>query len=48
MLTGILTYHVVPGKVDAAALTRMIVDGNGSTSLKTVAGGLLTCTSPTV
>ena len=26
MLTGILTYHVVPGKVDAAALTKMIMD----------------------
>ena len=42
MLTGILTYHVVPGKVDAAALTKMIMDGNGSTSFKTVAGGMLT------
>ena len=41
MLTGILTYHVVPGKVDAAALTKMIMDGKGSTSFKTVAGGML-------
>jgi len=39
MLTGILTYHVVPGRVDAAALTKMIMDGQGSTSFKTVAGG---------
>ena len=45
MLTGILTYHVVPGKVDAAALTKMIMDGNGSTSFKTVAGGTLTAKS---
>ena len=45
MLTGILTYHVVPGKVDSAALTKMIIDGNGSTSFKTVAGGTLTAKS---
>ena len=45
MLTGILTYHVVPGKVDSAALTKMIMDGNGSTSFKTVAGGTLTAKS---
>ena len=45
MLTGILTYHVVPGKVDATALTKMIMDGNGSTSFKTVAGGMLTAKS---
>ena len=45
MLSGILTYHVVPGKVDAAALTKMIMDGNGSTTFKTVAGGMLTAKS---
>ena len=45
MLTGILTYHVAPGRVDAAALTKMIMDGNGSTTLKTVAGGMLTAKS---
>ncbi len=45
MLSGILTYHVVPGKVDAAALTKMIMDGKGSTSFKTVAGGMLTAKS---
>ena len=45
MLTGILTYHVVPGRVDAAALTKMIMDGNGSTTFKTVAGGLVTAKS---
>ena len=42
MLTGILTYHVVAGKMDAAALTKAIADGKGSASLKTVAGGTLT------
>ncbi len=41
-LTTILTYHVVPGKVDAASLMKMIKDGNGTTSFKTVAGGTLT------
>ena len=42
MLSGILTYHVVAGKVDAAALTKMIADGKGTASIKTVAGGTLT------
>lgn len=42
MLSGILTYHVVAGKMDAAALTKAIADGKGSASLKTVAGGTLT------
>ena len=42
MLSGILTYHVVAGKVDAAALTKMITDGKGTASFKTVAGGTLT------
>ncbi len=41
-LTGVLTYHVVAGKMDAAALTQAIADGKGSASLKTVAGGTLT------
>lgn len=40
-LTGVLTYHVVAGKVDATALTKLIADGNGSATLKTVAGGSL-------
>ena len=42
MLSGILTYHVVAGKMDAAALTKAITDGKGMASLKTVAGGTLT------
>ena len=41
-LTGVLTYHVVPGKWDAAAITKMIADGGGKASIKTVAGGTLT------
>ena len=42
MLTGILTYHVVSGKMDAAALTQAINAGGGKVTLKTVAGGNLT------
>ena len=42
MLSGILTYHVVAGKIDAAALSKAIAEGKGKASLKTVAGGTLT------
>ena len=41
-LTKILTYHVVPGKVTAADLAKMIKDGKGKATLKTVQGGTLT------
>ena len=41
-LTGVLTYHVVPGQVDAAALTQQIEEGGGSATLTTVQGGTLT------
>lgn len=41
-LATVLTYHVVPGKVDAAALLRQIEAGGGSAVLTTVAGGTLT------
>ncbi|MDR6855351.1 fasciclin domain-containing protein [Variovorax guangxiensis] len=41
-LTGVLTYHVVPGKLDAAALGSQIMDGKGMATLKTAAGGTLT------
>jgi uncharacterized surface protein with fasciclin (FAS1) repeats len=41
-LTKILTYHVVAGKVTAAELAKMIKDGGGKASLKTVEGGTLT------
>jgi uncharacterized surface protein with fasciclin (FAS1) repeats len=40
-LTGILTYHVVAGKLDSAALAKQIMAGGGTASLKTVAGGTL-------
>ena len=41
-LTKILTYHVVPGKVTAADLVKMIKDGKGKATVKTVQGGTLT------
>ncbi|MEP6906676.1 MAG: fasciclin domain-containing protein [Pseudoxanthomonas sp.] len=41
-LTKVLTYHVVSGKVDAAALTEMITAGGGSATLTTVQGEDLT------
>ncbi len=40
-LTSILTYHVVAGRIDAKALAAMIKQGNGTATLKTVAGGEL-------
>jgi uncharacterized surface protein with fasciclin (FAS1) repeats len=40
-LSSILTYHVVPGKLDAAALSKMIAEGKGQAMLKTAAGGTL-------
>jgi uncharacterized surface protein with fasciclin (FAS1) repeats len=44
-LTTVLTYHVVSGKWDAAALAKMIKDGGGMASIKTVSGGTLTAKS---
>ena len=41
MLSGVLTYHVVAGRIDANEIARLIKDGNGKTELKTVAGGKL-------
>ncbi|HEV7229530.1 fasciclin domain-containing protein [Brevundimonas sp.] len=41
-LTKILTYHVVPGRLDAAALMQQIQAGGGSATLTTVEGGTLT------
>lgn len=35
-LTTVLTYHVVPGRLDAQALKRLIKEGNGKAALKTV------------
>ena len=43
-LTKVLTYHVVAGKMDAAALVQAIKAGGGKATLKTVAGGKLTAT----
>lgn len=43
-LTGILTYHIVPGVVLAEDLRRSIQRGNGKTELATVNGGRLTAT----
>ncbi len=42
MLTKILTYHVVAGDMDAAALMKAITAGGGKATLKTVSGGTLT------
>lgn len=41
-LTKVLTYHVVAGKFDAAAISKMIADGKGMATIKTVEGGTLT------
>jgi uncharacterized surface protein with fasciclin (FAS1) repeats len=41
-LTGLLTYHVVAGKTDAAALAKAIADSDGKAELTTVNGGKLT------
>ena len=40
-LTGILTYHVVSGRLDSKSLADMIQQGNGEAELTTVAGGKL-------
>ena len=41
-LQSALTYHVVPGRIAAADLMRMISDGGGQAQLTTVQGGTLT------
>ena len=43
-LTKVLTYHVVPGKLDSAALMSAINAGGGKATLKTASGGTLTAT----
>jgi uncharacterized surface protein with fasciclin (FAS1) repeats len=40
-LDKILTYHVVPGRLDTEALDKMIADGGGKATLKTVEGDML-------
>jgi len=44
-LAGLLTYHVVAGSVDAAALAQQIEAGGGSATLTTVQGATLTAKS---
>ena len=41
MLSGILTYHVVAGKLDSKELEKWMKKGNGTAELTTVAGGKL-------
>ena len=43
-LTKVLTYHVMPGALDAAALKSQIAAGGGKAELKTVQGESLTAT----
>ena len=44
VLTKVLTYHVVPGKLDGAALSQRVMAGNGRAMLQTASGGTLTVT----
>lgn len=41
-LTKVLTYHVIAGNLDAAAVVKAIKDGGGKAAVKTVSGGTLT------
>lgn len=41
-LAAVLTYHVVPGKMDYDAISAAIKKGNGMATLTTVSGGKLT------
>ncbi|HSK12332.1 MAG TPA: fasciclin domain-containing protein, partial [Phnomibacter sp.] len=42
LLTAVLTYHVVAGNLDAAAVVKAIEDGGGKATVTTVQGGKLT------
>ena len=42
MLQGILTYHVVPGRLTASDLMAQVRAGGGTAQLRTVQGGTLT------
>ncbi|HLL73090.1 MAG TPA: fasciclin domain-containing protein [Pyrinomonadaceae bacterium] len=42
MLTKILTYHVVAGRMDSKAIAKAIKKGKGKATFKTVSGGTLT------
>ena len=41
MLSGVLTYHVVPGKLDSKEIASLIAAGNGKAEVTTVEGGKL-------
>jgi uncharacterized surface protein with fasciclin (FAS1) repeats len=43
-LTKVLTYHVVPGQLDAVTLKRQIEAANGALTLRTASGGKLVAT----
>lgn len=43
-LTKVLTYHVVPGKMDSAALAKAIDAGGGKATLTTASGGTIVAT----
>ncbi len=47
-LTGVLTYHVVPGRLSAATLMKEIKEGGGRAKLKTVEGEELIIKSPAI
>jgi uncharacterized surface protein with fasciclin (FAS1) repeats len=42
MLTKVLTYHVVPGKMDSKKIAKAIKKGNGRATFRTVSGDTLT------
>jgi uncharacterized surface protein with fasciclin (FAS1) repeats len=44
LLTKVLTYHVVAGRLSSAQIAEMIKDGGGKASLTTVEGGKLVAT----
>lgn len=46
-LAGVLTYHVVAGRLDSKELMKDVRDGGGKAMLKTVEGESLTVTQPT-
>lgn len=41
MLSAVLTYHVVPGKLDSKEIANLVKAGNGKAELTTVQGGKL-------
>ena len=43
-LTGVLTYHILPGTILAADIGKAIDNGNGKALLATMGGGTLTAT----